>query len=203
MNKVFIVDDHPMICQGVSTFLSQQPDFDVLFTANSISETLEKISGVLHHDSVILAVIDIRIGADDGFQLLKELTALGIRCIMYSMFKTPSYILKSVEGGAFGYVLKNTRDVDLLVALRKAAAGEKYLTFDLMEDACSYMNTLASFTKKERVIFESVLENKSSHQIAQEQHISLRTVENYLSIIYDKTGLSTKDEIRKVYGVQL
>lgn len=205
--NILVIDDHKMICEGIISFLSKNGFNNIVFSATSSNECLNQLQekfgkefNFIDSDVPFIAIIDVRLGNENGLELASILGKMGIRCIMYSMFKSPSYILKSMEVGAFGYVLKDQNEKDLVDAISSVAKNEKYMSYDLMYSANNLLRIIVTFTKKERAVFDLAIEDNSVAEISQKLAMSKRTVENHLSSIYSKTNCTSREEIRKKFG---
>lgn len=190
-----------MICEGITSLLQKRGGWNVMFCAASSVETLDLLDkSNLPDGQILCALVDISLGNENGLDLAKELSRQGIRCIMYSMFKSPSYVLKAMDIGAYGFVLKEQSEQDLMQALESAASGHKFMSYELMDSANTLLRVISCFTKKERDVFELVIEDKSVDDIAGLLNMKKRTVENHLSVIYTKTNCSSREELRKKYA---
>ncbi len=190
-----------MICEGIKSLLQKRGGWNVVFCAASSGETLELLDkSNLPDGRILCALVDISLGSENGLELAKELSLRGIRCIIYSMFKSPSYVLKAMDIGAYGYVLKEQSEQELMQALDSASKGQKFMSYELMDSANTLLRIMSCFTKKERDVFELVIEDKSVDEIAELLNMKKRTVENHLSFIYTKTNCSSREELRKKFA---
>ncbi|MBC7451468.1 MAG: response regulator transcription factor, partial [Cytophagales bacterium] len=107
MNKIriLIADDHILIRDGIKALLQQEPDFEVCGEASDGIELLELLSEVVPD----IIVLDLSMPGKNGIEIIKEvrITNPSVKCIILSMHEDPDYIVKSVQAGAKGYILKN------------------------------------------------------------------------------------------------
>lgn len=202
--SLFIVDDHNMLLKGLKNYLEENSDWKVLQTFTSAGDCLcqlEKIraDGDGLHDVAFpqIIIVDVQLGKESGFELVEKITKnfLGIKCLIYSMYDTPGYILQAKESGAKGYISKVASEDELLLALKRLHEGGQYIEkrMEGVEKKLSGVDSL--FSRQEKIIFEKLLQGKSNRQIADELFISSHSVENYVSFIYDKTSVKNRREL--------
>lgn len=209
--NLILIDDHVMILHGLATYIENHSSWKALFTASSkaqliqnLSELKDELEGTTEEVQNV-ALIDIKIGEDDGYEicrLLKE-KVTGIKCIMYSMYSTYGNVMYAKECGADGFLSKNAGESELILALDSVASGKTYIQQDLMNMILESSNYLNRLTPREKQIFDMLCENKSKKEICHSLNISQRTCENYLSLLYDKLEVKDSDELKKKYGGQV
>jgi two-component system response regulator DevR len=123
--RVFLLDDHEVVRQGVAAMLETQPDFAVVGEASTAAEALAKVPA-LRPD---VAVLDVRLPDGDGVQVCRDLRAQlpELACLMLTSYADDEALFESVMAGASGYVLKEARRGDLLRAIRVVASGGSLL----------------------------------------------------------------------------
>ena len=202
--SLFIVDDHNMLLKGLKSYLEENSDWNVSGTFTSPGDCLcqlEKIrtGGDVLHDADFpqIIIVDVQLGKESGFELVEKITKSfpGIKCLIYSMYDTPGYILQAKESGAKGYISKVASEEELLLALQTVFEGGQYIE-KRMESLQKKLGSVDSlFSRQEKIIFEKLLQGKSNRQIAEELFISSHSVENYVSFIYDKTNVKNRREL--------
>lgn len=198
--SLFIVDDHNMLLKGLKNYLEENSDWKVLQTFTSAEEcfcALEKINSCGEGAFPQIIIVDVQLGKESGFELVEKITKnfSGIKCLIYSMYDTPGYILQAKESGAKGYISKVASEDELLLALKRLHEGGQYIE-KRMEGVQKKLGSVDSlFSRQEKIIFEKLLQGKSNRQIADELFISSHSVENYVSFIYDKTSVKNRREL--------
>lgn len=196
--SLFIVDDHNMLLKGLKSYLEENSDWKVSETftsAGACLSELEKISRKEDFPQII--IVDVQLGKESGFELVEKITKSlpDIKCLIYSMYDTPGYILQARESGAKGYISKVASEEELLLALETLYRGGEYIE-KRMEEVQKKLGSIDSlFSRQEKIIFEKLLQGKSNRQIAEELFISSHSVENYVSFIYDKTSVKNRREL--------
>ena len=198
--SLFIVDDHNMLLKGLKSYLEENSDWKVLQTFTSAEEclcALEKINSGGEGAFPQIIIVDVQLGKESGFELVEKITKgwPDIKCLIYSMYDTPGYILQAKESGAKGYISKVASEEELLLALQTVFEGGQYIE-KRMESLQKKLGSVDSlFSRQEKIIFEKLLQGKSNRQIADELFISSHSVENYVSFIYDKTSVKNRREL--------
>lgn len=208
MKKIsyFIAEDHSLTSIGIKQIFS---DFEMgggdsflcRGSASSKNETLEKFNA-LSEQSLLpdILILDLFLNGESGLELLKEVGEKYplVKSVVYSMYSNAGTASLALEYGAKAYVSKTSDEKELVLAAKKVLEGETYVQPSLVAGLVVYQNILESLTKQERQVLKKVIEHKDSRKIAEELLISQRTVENYLSRIYEKTGcLDHKDLVKK------
>ncbi|MDD5790831.1 MAG: response regulator transcription factor [Spirochaetia bacterium] len=203
MASFFVVEDHALTSLGIRGVLSEQPDFVCAGFASQKGEALQKLSVLSESKSLPeIVILDLFLGEESGIDLLKEINRQfpGIKVLIYSMFEKPGIVSLALENGAKGFVSKSTREEELITAVKMVLDGGNYVQHNLVPPLFTYRTMLDSFTKQEQNIFKLILERKNRSQIAAELNIASRSLENYLSRIYSKTGCKGHEELIKKFG---
>ncbi|WP_163401549.1 response regulator, partial [Flavobacterium fluviatile] len=151
--KLIIADDHELFRKGLAELLRKHDDLKIVKSVGDGVEFMELINTKFEADIVLL---DITMPNMDGFQVLKELKTLNsdIRPIVISMHNDGNYIAKCAKMGAYGYLLKNTDEAELILAIRSVANGKKYFSAEISEKMINFMSAQS--------ISENVLSNKET-----------------------------------------
>ena len=125
MIRVLLADDHPVVRQGLAAMVGAEPDLEVVGEASS-GPRAEALSAVLHPDIVLM---DLRMPDGGGVESIERMTAAALPCrvIVLTTYETDGDILRAVEAGAAGYLLKDVTRTELADAIRAAARGETVL----------------------------------------------------------------------------
>ena len=205
--KILIADDHQVVRRGITTLLEDEEDLEIVGEAADGLEAIEKIK-LLHPDVVLL---DIAMPGMSGIETaaIIDKNHKSVRSLIFSMHNNEDYILKSVESGAYGYILKDTTKDEMLTALRKVASGEKYFTNQvsniIVESLVNKPKRNSSKTKdtyklskKEKIVLKFIVNGLSSREIAEELSLSVRTVDNHRAHMMKKTGVKNAVELVKL-----
>lgn len=206
---VILVDDHSVLRAGIKSFLSENSDFDVKFEASSYEECerlIENLKNYSNHKNLI-AVVDISFSNSNehheenvGFGIIKQFSSLGISCIAFSSHDSGGFIENALNLGAKGFVSKNSEEKILLDALATVAEGETYIQPNLVLNLLEVRDIYQTFTKKEKLVADALNLYKSNADIAKEIGISEKSLCNYISTLYDKTGTENKVQLLEVLG---
>ncbi|MEL6811064.1 MAG: response regulator transcription factor [Bacteroidota bacterium] len=195
MIHVFIVDDHKMVIEGLQLLLQNEKNITVVGTAMSGEEALEAIPKA----TVDVVLMDINMpgmnGIDTCKSLLKSLPDLKV--IAISMHKESSLIKLMLSSGAKGYVLKNAGQDEVINAITTVYEGKSYLDQDVNEIVLNSVmnqsekksaNPFPSLSRREKDVLNCILDELTTHEIADKLHISFGTVETHRRNMLIKTG---------------
>ncbi len=198
---VLLVDDHPMIRQGLRNLLSGVSDFQVIGEASDGIEAIHKLE--LTKPDIL--VLDLMMTNLNGLEVLSQVKKLSpaTHTIVFSMQRAEAYILESLRAGADGYVLKDTGPAEIVKAIHSVLQGNRYLSERLSErlEAAelrgedSPLDLYQTLTTREREILQMVAEGRSSTEIGDKLVISPRTVEIHRSKFMKKLGLRNQVDL--------
>ena len=208
MKNLILVDDHKMLRKGIASYITENSDWKVSAEAESL-EDVKKITTSLYtrtpphknpaEENITVAVVDLQLKESEdekfgGFEAVKELTAVGIPSIIFTSHDTGACIEQamSAEVGAKGFVSKLSDEKMLLDAINAVAKGKTFIQPDLVTSFMETRSLFSMLTKRETQVVRLLQENLSNEEIADKMRIKITTLENYLSIIYDKTGCRDK-----------
>ena len=199
--SVLLVDDHPMIRQGLRNLLNGVSDFQIIGEASDGIEAIHKI-GLTKPDVLVL---DLMMSNLNGLEVLSQVKKLSpaTHTIVFSMQSADAYIVEALRAGAAGYVLKDTGPAEIVAAIHSVLQGNRYLSERLserleaaelrVEDAP--LDLYQTLTTREREILQMVAEGRSSIEIGDKLVISPRTVEIHRSKLMKKLGLRNQAEL--------
>jgi DNA-binding NarL/FixJ family response regulator len=202
VSRIFIVDDHPIVRQGLSLLINREPGLTVCGDAEEAGSAMQKIES-LKPDVVLL---DISLNGPDGLDLLKEIRMrdANLPVLILSMLDELLYAERALRAGASGYIMKQEATEQVLVAIRRILVGEIYVS-DRMANkmlhrfvggsAPSPRSPFANLTDRELEVFRLIGEGHGTRQIADELHISVKTVESYQAHIKEKLALKNGREL--------
>jgi two-component system, NarL family, response regulator DevR len=203
--RVFLLDDHAVVREGLRHLLDSEDDMHVVGEAATAAEAMERIG----RSGVDVAVLDVRLPDGSGVEVCRDVRSLhnDIACLMLTSFSDDEALVDAVMAGAAGYVLKDVRGSDLVNDIRKVAAGHSLLDPDLTERVMKRIRARKEgdrrelLTAQEQRILDLIAEGKTNRQIADAMYLSEKTVKNYVSNMLSKLGLSRRTEAA-VYAVR-
>ncbi len=191
MLRVIVVDDHPVVREGLRAILDAEPDLDVVGEAGSGAEAVE-LAARLRPDVVLM---DLRMPGMDGVEATGRIFAAGdARVLVVTTYDTDSDILRAVEAGATGYLLKDTPRRELTDAVRSAARGETVLAPPVARKLMSRVRLPAvdAPTRRELEVLAQVARGRSNAEVGRELRISEATVKTHLVRVFEKLGVSDR-----------
>ncbi|PNY79720.1 response regulator [Deinococcus koreensis] len=190
--RLLIVDDHPLVREGLTTMLGSQDDFTVVGAAVNGADALRQAA--LCHPDVVL--MDLRMPGQDGVSATAELrrTLPGIRVLVLTTYDSDADILRAIEAGAVGYLLKDVPHQELFAAIRGVARGERRLASAVAERLMhrSVSPSLETLTPREQEVLELVGEGLSNKRVAAQLGVSDQTVKAHLLRVFDKLGVDSR-----------
>lgn len=203
--RIFLVDDHPLLRKGIAECINDEPNLSVCGQAGSAAEALPAIARA-QPDVVI---VDISLPGRDGIELIKDIKShqRDALIMVYSMHDESLYAERALRAGATGYVMKNDSTENLIQAIHKVIAGEiavgqrlvKRVLTRLMHGAREPApSPLACLTNRELEVFRLLGQARVRREMAQQLHLSAKTIETHQSNIRKKLGLSTSNQLRKL-----
>lgn len=208
-SRILLVDDHPLVRTGLAQLINRQADLQVVGEADSASAAMSAI-GSLHPD---LAVVDISLSDRSGLDLLKDLTASvpKLKVLILSMHPESLYAERALRAGAKGYIMKQEAPDKVLVALRRIAAGEVYVSEAMnakmlksMADrrsSADQQSPVERLSDRELEVFRLIGKGFGTREIAEKLFLSVKTVETHREHIKEKLKLANKGEFLR-YAVQ-
>jgi DNA-binding NarL/FixJ family response regulator len=187
--RILIADDHPVVREGLSGMLAGQADFEVIGLAAD-GDTAVKLQTSLSPD---VTLMDLRMPGQDGVEAIKAINALqpSSRIIVLTTYDSDADILRAVEAGATGYLLKDAPREELFRAIRAAARGDSVLAPAVAARLMSQMRAPAeeNLSSREIEVLDLVARGASNKEIGKHLHISTATVKTHLIHIYGKLGV--------------
>ncbi len=201
-SRIFVVDDHPIMRDGVSQLINQQADLVVCGGAASGPEALAS----LDQAAPDLMLVDISLPGMDGIELIKAVRKKNgsLPMLVLSMHAESLYAERAVRAGAKGYVMKHESSETLLEAIRRVLSGKIHLspvmTEKLLEKATGggregEESPISGLSDRELEIFKMIGRGLRPQRIAEDLNVSVKTVETYLSRIKLKLGIKDASEL--------
>jgi len=194
--RIMIVDDHPIVREGLSALIRLQPDFETVGEANDVVSALTLLESIVPD----VAIIDISLKAGNGLELVRRIKVdhPSVRMLISSMFDDSLYAERSLQAGALGYINKQEAGKNIITAIRRVYAGKIYLSESTQErllqrsigGALSIPKPpMETLTERELQIFRLIGQGTTTVNIAHELHLSVKTVETYRQRIKSKLNL--------------
>ncbi len=199
---VFVVDDHPIVRQGLTLLINQEADLTVCGEAEEMHSALSAILAVKPD----ILIVDISLNGPDGLELLKNvrLNSPRMPVLILSMHDESIYAERALRAGANGYIMKQEATEKVLVALRRILSGEIYVSDKIANSMLQHYvrganpsehSSIAELTDRELEVFRLIGEGHGTRQIADALHLSIKTVESYQAHIKDKLSLRSAREL--------
>ncbi|MCV2873156.1 response regulator transcription factor [Defluviimonas sp. WL0050] len=190
LTRVLIVDDHPMVAEGIRAILETYDDVIVVGTLGNGQEAIDQAEA-LAPDVILLDLNMPQVNGLSATEILLERNP-ETRILILSMHDSPEYISTALRHGAAGYVLKDVPTEEIKAAIDRVMAGERYLctgaTASLKPSTTDGREPL---TEREQTILLQLAQGKSNKDVAAELDISIRTVETHRKNIKRKLGIAT------------
>lgn len=190
---ILIVDDHPLVRDGLRARLETIPHFAVVAEAGNAEEALAHAA----KQNIDLALMDINLSGMNGIELTSRFNTLypEIAVLMLSMHDKAEYVMQAVQAGARGYVLKDAPAMDIISAIDTVMSGGIYYSAGLAKQLSRPMPPAMLLTPREREVLRSIATGKSNKHIAREMNLSVRTVETHRLNIKRKLGIEGQADL--------
>ncbi|GAB3808410.1 response regulator transcription factor [Humibacter antri] len=190
MIRIVLVDDHPIVREGIRAMLAAFDDVEIIGQASAGPEAVD-LAARLRPDLVLM---DLRMPGGDGVDATRAITAAGTaRVVVLTTYETDRDILRAIEAGASGYLLKDIEPDALARAVRAAARGETVLTPSAQTALIGRMQNRSdaepSLSPQETNVLRLAAEGRTNAAIGAQLFLSETTVKTYLSRAYDKLGV--------------
>ena len=205
-SRVFVVDDHPLVREGLSSLIDQQEDLAACGTAEDDAGALAGIAATRPH----VALIDVSLGNASGLELIKDLKAQhpDVATIVVSMHDEMLYAERALRAGARGYVMKRESTRNVLTAIRRVLEGNVFLSEKVVAQMAARIagahagesanpERVETLSDRELEIFRLLGRGLTSAEIAAQLHLSMKTVQAYYARAKEKLGLTTAVELRR------
>ena len=197
--KVFLLDDHEVVRQGLRALLESTGSIEVVGEAGTATEATARIPA-LHPD---VAVLDARLPDGSGIEVCRTVRGVDptIRALILTSYDDDEALFAAIMAGASGYVLKDVKGLDLVAAIRQVAEGNSLidpaLTARVLERVRNGPATapeLADLTEQELKLLALIAEGLTNRQIGERMFLAEKTVKNYVSSILSKLGLERRTQ---------
>lgn len=196
--KVMVVEDHPLMQEGIKKVLERFDDIEVVGTASTARIAVEIVDN-LEPDIVIM---DVKLPDSDGISTMRNIkTKSKAKVLMFSGFDDETYVIKALESGANGYILKSAGMNELVDAVRKAADGlspiSPQLTGKVIPMARHKVHTCDRLTPREKEVWKLLSNGASNAEISKVLFVSESTVKFHVRNVFHKLGVKNRVEAAK------
>src|ERR1700686_2557958 len=201
-NRILVVDDHPIVRQGLALLINQEADLVVCGEAEEAMGAMH----VLASSKPDILIVDISLSGPDGIDLLKNIRNVypALPVLILSMHDESIYAERALRAGANGYIMKQEATEKVLVALRRILNGEIYVSERIANSMLQHYvhgsnpaehSSVSELTDRELEVFRLIGEGHGTRQIAEALHLSVKTVESYQAHIKEKLSLRSAREL--------
>jgi DNA-binding NarL/FixJ family response regulator len=197
--RIVVADDHTIVREGLKQLLGAAGDLQVVAEARDGHEVIDRVRN-LDFD---LLLLDMSMPGKSGIELIKQVRAEKpkLRILVLSMHEEHQYAVRAIRAGAAGYLTKESASRALVEAIRKVSAGGAYISAEVaqqlalgaMPDAQGPLH--AALSDREFQVFKLIADGKSVTDIAEQLHLSVKTVSTHKSNILQKMNMSTQAEL--------
>lgn len=189
--RILLVDDHPLVRDGLRARLEAVPNFKVVAEAGSAAEAIERAGGAN------LVLMDINMRGGSGIEATARLVQRypGIAVLILSMHDKLEYVTQAMQAGARGYVLKDAPGKDIVLAIETVMSGGIYYSPVLARQLAGPGQQDNQLTTREQEVLQHIAAGQSNKQIARDLALSVRTVETHRLNIKRKLGIEGQAEL--------
>jgi len=199
--KVLIVDDHPIVRQGLTDLINQEKDLRVCGQAEDAYQAMDAIKALNPH----MVIVDISLRESSGVELIKDIKVRypNLPVLTLSMHDESLYAERALRAGAKGYIMKQEATEKVIMAIRKILNGEIYVSDKMATKmVCQLVGrTEISTSLEERLsdreleVFHLIGKGYGTRQISERLHLSIKTIETYRAHIKEKLSLANAAEL--------
>ncbi|MCW2755851.1 MAG: response regulator receiver [Marmoricola sp.] len=197
--RVYLLDDHEIVRQGIRTFLEAAGDIEVVGESGSAVDAANRIPA-LRPD---VAILDARLPDGTGIEVCRTVRALdaSINALILTSYDDDEALFSAIMAGAAGYVLKEIKSSDLLNAIRHVAAGHSLIdpaltarVLDRVRNPTTTAPEFADLTEQEMKLLEFITEGLTNKEIGERMFLAEKTVKNYVSSVLAKLGVERRTQ---------
>jgi DNA-binding NarL/FixJ family response regulator len=189
--RILIVDDHPVVCSGLTSMLSAQIGIEVIGSAASGEEAL----AIVQRDKPDLMLLDLRMPGMDGIGVLNALKRMECppRVVVLTSFEKEEDIYRAIRAGAQGYLLKDTSESEMVAAILMVHSGKRYIPRHIAARLADRLMR-SDLTARELQTLELLAQGSTNKQIAEALKISDNTVRHHVNNIMEKLQVTDRTE---------
>jgi DNA-binding NarL/FixJ family response regulator len=192
MIRVLVVEDHPIVREGVTTVLEREADIEVAGSAETIAHGL-RLASKIEPDVVLL---DLKLPDSTAVDGVAGFVRQGVRVVVFTAYDTDEDVFRAIQSGAKGYLLKGSPAAEIAQAIRQVHAGESYLSphiaSKLVKGVTEPRRRSRQLSARERGVLRLVAAGLSNRQIARTLSISERTVKFHVAALFNKLGADNR-----------
>lgn len=201
--KIMIVDDHDMVRTGLRTYLMLEPKFEVIAEAGSGQDALNVLGGRTQESLPDMILMDLMMPGMDGIETTRAVLAKypHLKIVMLTSFLEDDKVYGAIEAGATSYVLKTVSSEELIYALGAAFKGMPVMTADVSQALTRGLRQRTAqsgdegLTEREKEVLLLIADGQSNKEIAEELHISIKTVKTHVSNLLMKCELEDRTQL--------
>ena len=197
--RVMIADDHSIVREGIKLLIEQEDEFEVIGEAHNGTNCLKKLEK-LKPDILLL---DINMPKMNGLEVLQKIREkqIDVKVLVLTAHREPEYLLKASDIGINGYLLKESKSIELRRAIISIMKGENYVQSSLVPILRSRMTErdeenkkIEKLTRREMQVLKLIAVGMCNRDVAKEMNITERTVKNHVSNIFKKIGVTDRTQ---------
>jgi DNA-binding NarL/FixJ family response regulator len=199
--KILLVDDHPLVREGVANLIHQQPDLEVCGEAANEPQALQLIGGAQPD----VAVVDLSLENGSGLELIKNIKAMypSVAMLALSMHDESLYAERALRAGARGYLMKREAAKKVIQGIRAVLAGQLFVSEKIaalmaerfVEGRTAPVSPVEQLSDRELEVFQLLGHGQGTRQIADHLHVGFKTVQAYCARIKEKLQLANATEL--------
>ncbi len=194
--KIFVVDDHPLVCEGIKAILDNEEGMELAGSASSGQEAEQSFT----HIKPDLTLVDLRLPGESGIEIIKRLRLLAPDCryIILTTYADPEDVRTAMEAGVDGYILKEALPEEMTSALRLVGRGRPYFDPSVMQMMLQQPkkgdDSLSELTDRELEVLRALTRGLSNREIANMLFVTEHTVKKHISSILCKLDLKDRTQ---------
>jgi DNA-binding NarL/FixJ family response regulator len=202
MIRVFVVDDHPIVLDGIAAVLRAEPDIRMIGSAEDTAHAVQQIA--LNRPDLVM--LDLRLPGEEGVSGVKRIKSAqpAVKIIVFTAYDVDEYVFAAIQAGAGGYVLKGSPAEELVRAIRQVYRGDSYLSPTIGAKLARRVGRAhrdsGLLTARELAVLRLVAAGQSNRQIAEALGITERTVKFHVTAIFNKLGADNRAQAVALAG---
>jgi len=197
--RILIVDDHPVVREGIGSMLKREPDFKIVGEATNGLEAIEKV----HELSPDIVLMDLRMPELDGVEAMIRIRAEKpeVKFIILTTFSDDEYIFRGIAAGARAYLLKDAPRAELFSAIRAVSKGESQIqpvvasrVLDKLAELSKKTPAAETLSERETEVLKLMAKGVSNKELADQLSITQSTVKTHITSIFQKLNVTTRTE---------
>lgn len=201
--RVMIVDDHDMVRIGLRTYLMLEPKFDVIAEAGNGRDAINQLNAMTEEERPHIILMDLMMPEMDGIEATRTIMAShpSMKIVMLTSFLEDDKVYGAIEAGAVSYVLKTVSAEELIYAINGAFKGMPVMTADVSQALTRGLRQRNAqsgdeeLTEREKEVLLLIADGQSNKEIAEELHISIKTVKTHVSNLLMKCELEDRTQL--------